>query len=164
MSVTAKHRARRGHFVPGPFAAEEEHSLGEEALHFTRWFLRSKYVLMAEFLGELAGDPAQRDTASLVDRYRRALRHAERVLLARSLVTILLALGVLAAATSAVANALGVAAPVGVLERAAAFSTSAAVLLVALRLLLDRYLERVDIAVTFLAIQLGSARARSSLA
>jgi hypothetical protein len=64
---------------------------------------------------------------------------------------VLLAAGAIAATGSAVANALGVGL---ILDRVAAFSASAAILLVAVRLALDRYLDRVDVAVTFIAIQL----------
>lgn len=157
MSEHARHR-RRGHIVPGPAPTDDEHTLGEEALHFTKWFTRSKYHLMRRFLGELRRAPETRDAGTLELRYRRALTHALRVQRARTVVTFLLALGVIAAAASAVANVLDVALPTGFLERAAAFSASVSVALVAVRLLLDRYLERVDVSATFLAIQLATAR------
>lgn len=156
MSAHAQDR-RRGHIVPGPASAEEGHTLGEEALHFTRWFMHSKYHLMRSFLSELRRTPGAREIDTLEVRYLRALTHALRVHRVRSVVTFLLALGVIAAAASAVANALDVAFPTGFLERAAAFSASVSVALVAMRLLLDRYLERVDVSATFLAIQLASA-------
>lgn len=156
MPEHAQRRARSGHLVPGP--GDEDHRIGEEALHFTKWFMRSKYDLMGRFLGELCQDPSQRDVDTLRARYRRALHHAQRVHVARGVVTFLLALGVIAAATSAVAGVLDVDLPTGFLERAAAVSASASVVLVAARLLLDRYLERCDVAATFLAIELATAR------
>lgn len=131
-----------------------EHRLGEEALHFTRWFAHSKYHLMGGFAMELtrAGDPTR-----LRERFSQTLQHAQRVHQARAVVTLLLALGVVAAAASAIANLLRVAAPTGILERAAALSASLSVLLIALRIGFDRYLERCDVAATFLAIQLSAA-------
>jgi hypothetical protein len=155
-----RHRAHR-HVVPGPLHLDDDHSVGEEALHFTRWFMQSKYKLMGEFLGELQSASEERDPEALRGRYCRALQHAQRVQRARGIVTVLLALGVLATAASAVANLLdvgdGAASTTAFLERAAALSASIAVALVALRLALDRYLERVDIVATFLAIQLSCA-------
>jgi len=138
---------------------DETHRLGEEALHFGRWFAQSKYHLMAGFLGELQRPAAERDAARLRDRYCRALTHAQRVHTARGVVTFLLALGVVATASSALADALGVPAPTGYLERAAAIAGSISALLIALRLLFDRYLVRVDVAATFLALQLTAASA-----
>lgn len=149
------HRPR--HVVPGPLPLDDEHHVGEEALHFARWFSQSKYRLMAEFLGEIARAPEERDPSRLKDRFARAVAHAHRVHQARGVVTGLLALGVVAAAASAVGDALGLAAPIGLLERAAALSASAALVLVAIRLALDRYLERVDVAAIFLAIELASS-------
>lgn len=154
MSEHARTPPRRAH---GPFGTDEDHKLGEEALHFTRWFAQSKYHLMARFLGELRHASGERDARVLQERYCNALTHAQRVHQARAVVTFLLALGVVSAATSAVANALDVDVQAGLLERAAALAASASVLLVALRLLLDRYLERVDVTATFLAIQLATA-------
>lgn len=157
MGEQAPRRTVRRHAVHGPLPHDDEHTLGEEALHFTRWFAKSKYRLMAEFLGELVRAPEERDPARLRERFLRALMHAQRVLQVRFGVTFLLALGVVAAAASTLANLLDVAAPTGWLERAAAWSASLTVVLVAARLLLDRYLERCDVAATFLAIELAAA-------
>ena len=143
---------------PTPFVREPGHTLGDEALEFTSWFAKSKYHLMGGFLGELAM-PAK-DLETLRDRYCRALTHALRVQRARSVVTFLLALGVVATAATSIANLLDVPAPLGLLERAAAISASVAVALIVLRLLFDRYLERCDVTLTFLAIQLGVAAGR----
>lgn len=145
------------HAVHGPLDLDDEHHLGEEALHLTRWFATSKYVLMGRFLGELQRAPEERDLATLRDRYCRAITHAHRVHQARGLVTLLLALGVVAAATTSVLNALDVDASTRALDRAAAFSASASVVLIAARLLMDRYLERADVAATFIAIQLAAS-------
>lgn len=159
MAEHARRRRVRHDPVPGPVLAHD-HRLGEEALHFTRWFAKSKYHLMGGFLGELTGPPG--DTARLRERFERTLRHAHRVHTARGAVTLLLALGVIAAAATTIANLLNVEAPTGIVERAAALSASLSVVLIALRLGLDRYLERCDVSATFLAIQLSaSARAAS---
>lgn len=160
----ARSRRQRRGTATGPLG-DEEHSLGEEALDFTKWFTQSKYRLMAGFLGELARDPGERDLDVLKERYTRTLTHAQRVLTARGLVTFLLVVGVVAAAASAIANLLAVptilegdvAATTGFLQRLAAYSTSASVVFVALRLLLDRYLERIDVTATFLAIEIATA-------
>lgn len=160
MAEHARRRQRR-HVVPGPLTLDDDHSIGEEALHFTRWFMQSKYHLMGRFLGELQSDAQEREPEALRARYCRSLQHGQRVQRARGVVTFLLALGVIAAAASTVANLLhlgaGAAATTQLLERGAAISASATVILVALRLLLDRYLERVDIVATFLAMQLASS-------
>lgn len=147
-------RARKAR-TPTPFFREPGNSLGDEALEFTRWFAKSKYQLMGSFLGELTGSDG--GPKQVRERFCRTLTHAHRVHAVRGVVTFVLALGVLAAAASAVANAIDVPAPTGILERAAAISTSLSVLLVAARLALDRYLERCDVAATFLAIELGAA-------
>ncbi|HUR68729.1 MAG TPA: hypothetical protein VM370_05735 [Candidatus Thermoplasmatota archaeon] len=152
MSSHAGHRARRRHAAPSHRA--DEHRIGEEALHFTRWFARSKYHLMGEFLGDLVRAPEERNAERLKARYCRALEHAQRVLTARGVVTFLLALGAIATAGTAIANALHLG---DIVARAAAISASATVALVALRLLFDRYLQRVDVTVTFLAIELATA-------
>lgn len=155
MSEHAGQRPPR-HAVQGPIELDEDHRIGEEALHFTRWFAKSKYHLMGRFLGELQRAPEERDLAVLRDRFCRALSHAHRVHRARGIVTFFLALGVIATAASAVLNALDLDASTSVLDRAAAFSASVSVVLIAARLLLDRYLERADVAATFIAIQMAS--------
>ena len=154
MAEDVRRTASRG---PTPFVREPGHTMGDEALEFTRWFAKSKYHLMGGFLGELMSD--RYDVEQLRDRYCRALSHAHRVHQARAFVTLLLALGVIAAAASTVANVLEVTTDIGFLERAAAISASASVLLIALRLLFDRYLERCDVAATFIAIELSAATA-----
>lgn len=159
MSEQAPHRRAHRHIVPGPLSLDDDHHAGEEVLHFMRWILRSKYRLMGEFLGDLQTEPERRDPAALRSQFCRTLQHAERVHRGRGIVTFLLALGVVATAATTVANALGVDSGLGVLARAAAYSGSATVLLVGLRLLFDRYLERVDVVATFLAAQMAGARA-----
>jgi hypothetical protein len=155
----AERRQRRHHHAAiGPLGVDEDHSIGEEALHFTRWFAGSKYKLMASFIGELRRVPEERNLAELQERYCRAVTHGQRVLQARGVVSFLLALGIVATAASAIANLLDVALPTWILERAAAYAASVSVALVALRLLFDRYLERVDITTYFLGMQLTSAR------
>lgn len=150
-----EHSPRREHRSPAPtpFFREPGHTLGDEAIELTRWFAKSKYHLMGAFLGELM-DPAPADPADLRRRFCKVVRHASRVHAVRGAVTVILALGVIAAATSSVASALDADGTFGFLERAAALSASVSVLLVALRLALDRYLERCDVSATMLAIQL----------
>ena len=159
MSEHADRRERRRK-APTPFFREPGNSLGDEALEFTRWFAKSKYHLMGAFLGDLM-DTSPRDVNVLRKRYCRAVTHGQRFHRLRGVVTFLLAIGVVAAAATGIMNALDVDAPVGLLTSAVAASTSLSVLLVAVRLLLDRYLERCDVAATFLAIQLATASARS---
>lgn len=130
--------------------------LGDGALDFTKWFLRSKYRLMASFLGELEQAPDARDEAALRTRYCKALTHAERVLTLRGVVTVLLALGAATATVSAVSDALAVGG--GALKTIAAWSASLTLLLILLRLAFDRYLSLVDVSATFLAMQIASAR------
>lgn len=157
MSEHARPRARRT--VPTPFFREPGNSLGDEALEFTRWFATSKYHLMGAFLGELM-DTSPRDMKLLRKRYCQAVTQGLKVHRTRGVVTVLLALGVIAAAASSIAKLLGVSAGVGALDRAAAISASLSVVLIAARLLLDRYLERCDVAATFLAIEIATAAAR----
>lgn len=160
MSEHADRRERRRN-APTPFFREPGNSLGDEALEFTRWFAKSKYALMGAFLGELM-DPSPHDMKLLRKRYCRAVTHANRYHQVRGVVTFLLAIGVLAAAATGIMNALDVEGPVGLLDSAVAASTSLSVLLVAVRLLLDRYLERCDVAATFLAIQLAANARRET--
>lgn len=140
--------------------------LGDEALHFARWFRKSKFALMQDFLGEIDCPPADRDAAVIRRRFLAATRHAKRVLVARLVVTVLLAAGVVAAAAASLARVLVVPSVdvdlwVATLDRAAAVSASASVLLVALRLGFDRYLDLVQTTATFLAIELAATRCRA---
>src|SRR5581483_8164721 len=86
--------------------------LGDGALDFTKWFLRSKCRWMASFLGELEQAPEARDEA--------ALRAAT-------------------ATVSAVSDVLTVGG--GVLRAVAAWSASLTLLFILLRLAFDRYLS-----------------------
>lgn len=139
--------------------------IGDEALHFARWFTKSKYALMDGFLSELDDAPEERDPATLRARFIRAVTHAKRVQLARTLVTLVLAAGVLATAGAAVARVVfepaNMERTVGVtttlLDHFAAYGASFTVALVALRLAFDRYLGLVDVTATFLAMQLATA-------
>lgn len=141
--------------------------LGEGALDFARWFARSKFDLMAGFFGELKRDPATRDAADVERRFLEAVRHAKRVLVARGIVTFLLALGVITTAGTAIVRFLVVPTPLRgdvqttlwALDRFAAVAASASVLLVGARLLFDRYLDMVETSATFLAMQLASCEA-----
>lgn len=136
------------------------HRIGHEALHFAKWFLRSKFALMEGFLGELEAAPEERDAAELEHRFLRCTRHAQRVLLARSIVSFLLVLGAVATVGTALLARFGTVRIIGALEAAAAIAGSLTVLLLAMRLAMDRYLERVEVSATFIAMQLATARPR----
>ena len=140
--------------------------LGEGALDFAKWFRKSKFDLMAGFFGELEKAPEQRDVVDLERRFLAAIRHAKRVLLARGLVTFLLAVGVVATAAATLAKVLWVpavltyevGATLAALDRLAAVAGSVTVVLVLARLLFDRYLDMVETSATFLAMQLATCR------
>src|SRR5438067_8300706 len=155
-----RRRSRREGDEPDRF-----HRIGDEALHFGRWFAKSKFALMQGFLGEL--ESCERDADELRGRFVAATRHAKRVLVARSVVTVLLALGVVATASASVAAlwwvpqfvAGDVAAWAAVVRRVAAIAGSLSVLLLVARLAFDRYLELVDTTATFLAIEMAACSA-----
>jgi hypothetical protein len=138
--------------------------VGDDALRFMRWYAGGKYALMGSFLGELDDPPGERDAETLRRRFCQAVAHGRRVQMARTVVTALLALGVVTTAFAAVANVLlvpsslsgDVAAGGRFLARVAAWSATFAVVLVLLRLAFDRYLELVDTSATFLAMQLAT--------
>lgn len=140
--------------------------LGDEALSFARWFRSSRFDLMGAFYGDLKEDPDLRDRPAIEDRFRRALAHGKRVLRLRLVVTILLAMGAVATASTALARMLwvptlyvdDVQVALALLDRSAAIAGSATLLLVGLRLLFDRYLDMVTTSATFLAMQLASCR------
>lgn len=121
-------------------------------MHFGKWFAQSKYRLMGRFLGELVEAPQEREMEELRERYGRALTHGQRVHRMRGVVTVLLAIGAGTAAGSAIADALLLG---DLLAGVAAIAGSLTVGLLLLRLAFDRYLERVDVTATFLAIQLA---------
>ena len=151
---------------PTPDGGEDERRLiGESSLRFTRWFLKSKFALMQAFLGELEMPAQARDPSHDRRRFLLAMRHAERALVGRVVVSVLLVFGIVATAAAAVARVLyvpaaltpGVEATLVALDRVAAVSGSLTVLLLALRLAFDRYLERVETTAVFIAMQLASA-------
>lgn len=150
-------RPRRKRF-PGALKIDDSRSTGEEILHFWRWLFVSKYHLISRFLGDLKSTPSAGRVDELDERLRRALRHGERVYQARSVVNLLLALGVVTAAAGAIADTSGLEAPFGLLERVAALAASVSLALIVLRLAFGRYLERVDVAATFLAMLIAKAR------
>lgn len=157
--------------MPGSSPSEDDadpkaRRLGEGALQFGRWYLSDRFSLMQGFLGELTCDPGERRVEEIERRFLKATRHAKRVLLARSFVTFLLTLGLVATAASAwmgrlpVSDALAShAAPsLQLLDTVAAIAGSASLLLLVLRLSFDRYLALVETSATFLAIQLSACR------
>lgn len=138
--------------------------VGDDALRFMRWYAGGKYALMGGFLGELDDPPDARDAAALRDRFCKVVSHGRRVAIARTVVTALLALGVVTSAVAAIANAADlpgrlegdVEAMRGALSRVAAWAATFAVVFVALRIAFDRYLDLVDTSATFLAMQLAT--------
>lgn len=139
---------------------KREGGSGERALDLASWFLRSKYALMAGFAGELREAPGERDAVELEARLSAALERGERGLRVRTAVTVLLAASVLSALVATLARAvdgLVLHDLARLVDQVAAVSTSLSVVLVALRLACDRYLERVDVTATFLAAQLAAS-------
>lgn len=138
--------------------------VGDDALRFMKWYVGGKYALMAGFLGELDDPPELRDGKALRDRFCQAVQHGRRVAIARTLVTALLALGVVTTAAATLTTVFflpsafegDVAAVRASVDRLAAWSASFSVVLVALRLAFDRYLDLVDTSAHFLAMQLAT--------
>lgn len=137
-------------------------------IRFLDWYLQSRFHLMERFLEDF--EHPTTPVVVLKRRFLRAIRHAKRVLAARGVVTVLLALGVLATAAAGVAEAVwvpdpfepGVAATSTLLARLAAVAGSASLLLLLSRLALDRYLELIDTCATFLGMQLAASTTRPS--
>lgn len=138
----------------------------DSGTRFFAWYFRSRFDLMERFLEDL-----ERPTAPLAVLRRRFLHtvhHAKRVLVARGVVTLLLALGVVAAVAAGVAEAVwvpdtfepGVVATSAWLARLAAITGSASVVLLGLRLAFDRYLHLVDTCATFLGMQIAASTQR----
>lgn len=133
---------------------------------FARWFARNRFHHMEDYLDELEQDPATIDAGEVRARFLRATVHGQRVLAARLVVTVLLALGVITTATASIANAIDVPeAFQGDVEvardlfaRIAGYAGSATVLLLALRLGFDRYLRLIETTAMLLAMQLSAAR------
>lgn len=149
-----------------------EHSHRVERAHRTRddgeirflsWYLRSRFDLMERFLEDLEAPTTPLDV--LRARFLRTVQHAKRVLVARGVVTFLLALGVVATAAAAVVEVVwvpetfepGVVATSAFLAKAAAIAGSASLVLLLLRLAFDRYLGLVDVCATFLGMQIAVA-------
>lgn len=139
--------APRGRIFPGP----------DRAL---LWFVRNRFQLWEALAAETRERPAT--AASCQRRFARALRQAQRLLVVRLVVTVLLALGLVASVASAVLAATTPAflaaqadAFERLLTRAAALATSVSALLLVLRLLLERALSRYDVVVAFFAPRIG---------
>lgn len=138
--------------------------LGDDALRFTKWYVKGKYALMEGFLGELDEAPEARDAAALRSRYHRAILHGRRVSGARTFVTVLLALGAATSVLATLAFAAYVPGPLrgdvalagDALRQVAAWAATSALVLVVLRVALDRYLEMVETSALFLAMQLAT--------
>lgn len=140
--------------------------LGDDALSFAKWYLRNKFQLMESFAGELDKHPMRRDPLYLKERFLDAVKHAKQVLWVRTVVTVLLALGALTTVVSTFLD-LFVAAPVlgataaltqSVFAVVAGVAGSLTLVLIVARIALDRYLELVDVAATYTAMQLAAAR------
>lgn len=120
------------------------------------WFLRDRFRLLDALVRECQSDPPSPELRRA--RFSRAVRHARRLLLVRVLVTTLLALGAVAAVSSAVfayVTAPGVEAQAdradAFFQQAATWSGSFSVAFLMLRLALDRALERYDVVTLYLA-------------
>ena len=162
--------ASRRHHTAGRARAWAPRHLGEDALQFGRWFFKSKFALMQSFLGELRDDPGERDEREIEDRFVRATRHAQRVQTARAVVTVLLALGVVATAVASFAKSVAVPALFAgdvafwttLVARVAQIAGSVSVLLLLARLAFDRYLGQVETTATFLAMQIAASSGRAA--
>jgi hypothetical protein len=138
------------------------------SLRFLRWFLKSRFALMGGYADLLSRDPSERDVGLLRARFLEAVRHAERVLLARGVVTLLLAFGAVTTVTTAVLGSLalpeGLEAPRSLtalaLRRVESVAGSLTLVLLALRLAFSRYLDLIDVTATYTAIALAGASKR----
>lgn len=153
--------------VPVVSRVEPEDEPRGGILGFVKWYAQNRFHHMEQYLPELEQEPSQVDAKRVRERFLKATRHAKRVMVARLVVTALLALGIVATAVAAVANAVAVPAALSTdvdrlrdwLARAAAVSGSATLLLLLLRLAFDRYLRLIETSALLLAMQLSAARA-----
>lgn len=114
------------------------------------WFVRNRFQLWEALVRENERAPAS--AADCRARLRRASRQAQRVLVARVVVTVLLAAGAVASFATVVFAALGVGDGLeSWLKRVAASAGSLAFALLVVRLSLDRVLERYDVIAAFFA-------------
>ena len=135
----------------------------DEDVSFPRWYFRTRFDLMERFVDDL--ERPSHSVPHLRRRFLHAVHHAQRVLVARAVVTFLLALGVLATAAAGVVGAVwvpdtlepGVVATSRFLARMAAVTGSASLLLLGLRLAFDRYIRLVETCATFLGMQIAAA-------
>lgn len=143
--------------------AERLRDASVDVLDFGRWYVRNPYRLMRRFASDLG---RARDAAALQSDLLRTLARAERVLAARLVVTVLLALGVVATTAGAILSRVwvpelyagDVARSVGALETLAAIAAPLSLLFLVARLAFDRYLRLVETCATMLSIELASAR------
>ena len=161
--------AAEGLYGRGPARRQDrfhDKDVGDEALRFARWFVKNKFALMESFVHELDRDPLARNPEPLRRRFLEAVRHAEKVLLARAIVTFLLAGSAVTALASAVVERLQGTPVLGatveqtfsLLDFVIGISGSLTLVLIVARLGLDRYLELIDVTATYTAMQLASAR------
>lgn len=123
------------------------------------WFVKNRYVLWEGLVEEAQHE--REDPVARQARFDAALKHAKRVLVARLVVTILLAFGVIASVASALIAVAtvpgfeeGAAAADRLFELVAAYAGSASVALLAVRFALERALTRYDVVASFLAPRL----------
>lgn len=124
---------------------------------FLRWFVRDEFALRRSFVHELRRARESRDPALIERRLDHALRHAKQALVARTVVTALLSLGVVSTVLSTLAGVVWQ--PPGLttlVDRVAAVAGSATVVLVVARLAVDRYLNLVAVTADYLAMMLAS--------
>lgn len=133
-----------------------------DAAYFLGWFWRNRFALIESFLPALDHAPTDDERALLRKRFDAATDHAERVLGVRLVVTILL---VLAGGSTIVSSALRyldwLPGAADAVTRVAAVASTVTVLLLVARLALDRHLQRVEIFVTYVAMQIAGARGSS---
>jgi len=133
---------------------------------FVKWFATSKYALMERYLPQLERGSFERDPARLRARFQRVLALANRVRRMRIVVTVFLAMGIIATVVSRILDRIPLHQMLGadeafihdVLDNASTFSASFAVVFLGLRLAFDRYLARIDVNATFLAIEIATSR------
>lgn len=142
---------------PGPAAGRAP--LFPQQRRALYWFLRDRFLLLHALADEHRVAPLPPEACR--ERFERAVRQGRHVLVVRLVVTVLLALGVIASIVSALlaTNAPALfadeaAAFSSLLTRVAAYATSATAVLLAIRLLLERVLARYDTLASFLAARL----------
>lgn len=147
---------------PRPQAPVTSTTAEGDVWYFLKWFTKSKYALVESFLGQLDHVAEARDREVLKRRFRRATRHAKRVLVVKLVVTMLFFLAVLPASAAAYLSYLdAIPGATRLLGRATTILGGLSVLLIVLRFAIDRHLARVDVYLTFVGMQVAGERGRA---